>query len=416
MNEQSALLGQLKIDREPERSGGDGGGGWIKWLVVVLVLLLVTGGLGWWLLQPGGLPVKAVTVQAAGGASDGPASLLDASGYVVARRTATVSAKITGKVTEVLIEEGQHVDAGEIVGKLDDTNIRASFDQSTAQLAFARASHDQVRVQLANAQRDYARKQQLLAQRFVSQSEVDNAQTALDDLKAQLQTAARNVDVSRQGVGVAQKSLDDTVVRAPFAGVITVKAAQTGEIVSPLSAGGGFTRTGIGTIVDMDSLEIEVDVNESFIGRVKPGQVCSAKLNAYPDWEIPAEVIAIIPTADRAKATVKVRVGFRQKGDSRVLPDMGVRVSFLSEAPKSDAAGSTAKPGVLVPPDAVQAQGDTGVVFVIRDDQLERRAVKLGLKTSAGQTVLAGVSAGERVAMGDMAKFADGAKVMVAKD
>lgn len=410
MNDKSALLGQLKIDRGPERS--DDGGSTGKWIVLAIVVLLVAAAAAWWLMKPGGLPVKAASVQAAGSSSNGPASLLDASGYVVARRTATVSAKITGKVTEVLIEEGQHVAAGEIVGRLDDTNIRAGYDQAKAQLAYASAAHDQVRVQLANAQRDYERKKLLLAQHFVSQSELDNAQTALDDLKAQLNTAARNVDVSRQGIEVSQKSLDDTVVRAPFAGVITVKAAQVGEIVSPLSAGGGFTRTGMGTIVDMDSLEIEVDVNESFINRVKAGQPAMAKLNAYPDWEIPAEVIAIIPTADRSKATVKVRVGFKQKGDPRVLPDMGVRVSFLSAAP---AAGTetAAKPGVLVPAVAVQTSGDTGVAWVIRDDKLERRALKLGARNGESITVLAGLSAGERVAIGDASKFEDGVKVQV---
>ncbi len=409
MNDKTALLGQLKIDRGPEQE--DDGGGWGKWVLLGLLLVLVIGAAFWWFSRPGGIAVKVATAQPSGGASAGPASLLDASGYVVARRMATVSAKITGKVTEVLIEEGQHVDEGQIVGTLDDTNIRAGFDQSKAQLAFAQASHDQIRVQLANAKRDFERKKQLLAQRYVSQADVDSAQTLFEDLQAQLVTAARNVDVSRQGLAVAQRNLDDTVVRAPFSGVITVKAAQTGEIVSPLSAGGGFTRTGIGTIVDMDSLEIEVDVNESFIGRVKAGQPASAKLNAYPDWEIPAEVIAIIPTADRAKATVKVRVGFKQKGDPRVLPDMGVRVSFLSEAPKAAEAG--ARPGVLIPAQAVQAQGDRGVVFVVRDDKLERRAVSLGARSGEQQTVLSGVSAGERVAIGDNSQFSDGAPVIV---
>lgn len=409
MNDKSALLSQLKIDREPERE--DGGAG--KWIAVGIVLLLLVAAGVWWLTRPAGLEVQAAVVESAGGANAGPASLLDASGYVVARRTATVSAKITGKVTEVLIEEGMHVDAGQIVGRLDDTNIRASYNQANAQLAYARAMHDQVRVQLANAQRDYLRKQQLLAQHFVSQAEVDNAQTVLDDFKAQLESAARNVDVSRQGVDVAQKNLDDTVVRAPFAGVITVKAAQTGEIVSPLSAGGGFTRTGMGTIVDMDSLEVEVDVNESFINRVSAGQPATLKLNAYPDWEIPAEVIAIIPTADRAKATVKVRVGLKRRGDPRVLPDMGARVSFLSAAPAAGSGDAAARPGVRVPAAAVQANGDAGVAWVIRDNKLERRAVKLGTKNGEQQTVLAGLSAGERVAIGDAATFTDGAAVVV---
>ncbi|MDZ4080773.1 efflux RND transporter periplasmic adaptor subunit [Hydrocarboniphaga sp.] len=409
MNDKSALLNQLKIDREPERDRGDGGGPG-KWIAIGLLVLLLIGAAIWWFSKPSGLRVQAAVAQNAGATASGPASLLDASGYVVARRSATVSAKITGKVTEVLIEEGQSVREGEIVGRLDDTNIRAQFNQAQAQLGFAKASHSQVKVQLANAERDLKRKQQLRAQNYVSQAEIDNAQTTLDDLKAQLETAARNVDVSRQGLDVAQKNLDDTVVRAPFSGVVTVKAAQTGEIVSPLSAGGGFTRTGIGTIVDMDSLEIEVDVNESFINRVHPDQPASAKLNAYPDWEIPSKVIAIIPTADRAKATVKVRVGFLQR-DARILPDMGVRVSFLSEAPKPGAEQQ--KPGVQVPSRAVQAQGAQGVVFVIRDEKLERRAVKLGARSGDNQIVLSGLAAGDRVAIGDNSRFADGLAVVV---
>ena len=407
MTQASDLLAQLKIDRKPDN---DEGGGWGKWIAAV-VLLLLLGAAAWWLLKPSGLVVKAAVAQGSDAAA-GPASLLDASGYVVARRSATVSAKITGKVTEVLIEEGQRVEAGQVVGRLDDTNIRAQFEQARAQLAYARAAHDQVRVQLANAERDLVRQKQLFEQRFISQSAVDNAQTRYDDLKAQQLTAARNADVVAQSVEVAQRSLDDTVVRAPFSGVITVKAAQPGEIVSPISAGGGFTRTGIGTIVDMDSLEIEVDVNESFINRVKPGQPARARLNAYTDWEIPAEVIAIIPTADRAKATVKVRIGFKQK-DARVLPDMGVRVSFLSDAPSETAEDGGARPGVTVPAAAVQVEGDQGVLFVIRDAQLERRAVRLGARTDELQTIVAGLSAGERVAIGDLAAMSDGLKVRV---
>jgi RND family efflux transporter MFP subunit len=203
-------------------------------------------------------------------------------------------------------------------------------------------------------------------------------------------------------------------VRAPFSGVVTVKAAQAGEIVSPQSAGGGFTRTGIGTIVDMESLEVEVDVSENFINRVRPAQPATIKLNAYPDWEIPAEVVAVIPTADRSKATVKVRVGFKQK-DERVLPEMGARVSFLS-TPDVAPAGSApvaAQQAVIVPNDAVQANGDNGTVFIINEDTVERRVVRLGSRTSEGQLVLSGISPGTRVVTGNLDALTDGAKVYV---
>lgn len=414
MNDKSALLNQLRIDRSSAPPPADRG--WLKWLALGLLVLLLAALAGWWLSRPSGVPVKEVTAQPLKGAAPGVAagaSLLDASGYVVARRQATVSAKITDKVVQVLIEEGQHVKAGQVVGLLDDTNIRAAFDQATAQLRYAEAALAEVRVQQGNAERNYKRVQGLVAEHFVSESDLDTARTNYDNLTAQLATSARNVKVAQEGVSVAQRNLDDTVVRAPFDGVVTTKDAQPGEIVSPISAGGGFTRTGMGTIVDMDSLEVEVDVNESFINRVHSDQPASVRLNAYTDWEIPAYVIAVIPTADRSKATVKVRVGFRQK-DPRILPEMGARVAFLSEAPP-ETAGAPPPRGVLLPPEAVQAgSGDAGTVYVIRgDDTVERRAVKLGARGGDGQTVLSGLSSGERVAVGDFARLADGAKIKV---
>jgi len=420
MNDKSALLNQLRIDRSSAPPPADRS--WLKWLALAIVLLLLVALAGWWLSRPSGVPVKVVTAQALKGAggsgTSAGASLLDASGYVVARRQATVAAKITGKVTEVLIEEGRHVKAGDVIGRLDDTNIRAAYDQATAQLRFAEASLAEVKVQLGNAERNYRRVEGLVAQHYISESDLDTARTNFENLQAQLATSQSNVQVAQQGVGVAQRNLDDTVVRAPFDGVVTTKDAQPGEMVSPISAGGGFTRTGMGTIVDMDSLEVEVDVNESFINRVHPDQPASVRLNAYTDWEIPAYVIAVIPTADRSKATVKVRVGFKTK-DPRILPEMGARVAFLSEAaPEATGAPvAAARPGVLVPPEAVQAEGnnsEAGVVYVVRgDDTVERRAVRLGARDSDGQTVVSGLSSGERVAIGDFAKLTDGAKIKI---
>jgi RND family efflux transporter MFP subunit len=418
MNDHSALLNQLRIDRNAEPPPADRG--WIKWLALGLVVLLAIGAIVWWLSRPGGVPVKVATAQAVKGAAGGSAggSLLDASGYVVARRQATVSAKITDKVVQVMIEEGQHVKAGEVVGTLDDTNIRAAFDQANAQLRFAQDSLAQVQVQFGNADRNYTRVKGLVAQHFVSESDLDTARTNYDNLKAQLVSSQSNVKVAQEGVEVAQRNLDDTVVRAPFDGVVTTKDAQPGEIVSPISAGGGFTRTGIGTIVDMDSLEVEVDVNESFINRVHADQPATVRLNAYTDWEIPAYVIAVIPTADRSKATVKVRVGFKQK-DPRILPEMGARVAFLSEAAPGAAGAPPPTPGVLLPAEAVQVEGSgnsgAGLVYLLRNDDstVERRAVRLGARNSDQQTVLSGLSAGDRVAVGDFAVLKDGSKVKV---
>src|SRR5450631_3532262 len=405
MDDKSALLGQLRIDRNTLPSGGGHGRLWLAGAVAALI----AGAALWMWLSPAGMPVRIAVAQAGTQESAAGVSILDASGYVVARRQATVASKITAKMVELDIEEGDHVKANQIIARLDDSNIRASLEQAAAQLNFARAGLEETEVNLANAQRDYDRQVSLLTGHFVSQSGVDNAKTTLDALRAQLATQHRNVEVAERGVRVVDRNLDDTVIRAPFAGVVTVKAAQPGEIVSPISAGGGFTRTGIGTIVDMDSLEVQVDVNENFINRVQPKQTVTARLNAYPDWQIPAHVIAVIPTADRSKGTVLVRIGLDQK-DVRILPEMGVRVSFLAEA--SDAGGQTAT-GVSLPVAAVQGSGSTGVVFVVRDSTLERRAVRLGAGNSERVTVTSGLAAGERVAVGDFNGMKDGAKIRI---
>jgi RND family efflux transporter MFP subunit len=407
MDDKSVLLNQLRIDRgadsAPSRTGR-------IWLAAALALLVVAGIAAWWWLRPSALPVHVATAQALAGGAAGAGSILDASGYVVARRQATVASKITAKMVELDIEEGDRVKAGQIIARLDDTNIRAALNQASAQLDFAKASLAETQVNLVNAQRDYDRQKSLLPSHFVSQAAVDNAQTSLDALRAQLATQRSNVDVVARAMSVAERNLDDTIVRAPFSGIVTVKAAQPGEMVSPISAGGGFTRTGIGTIVDMDSLEIQVDVNENFINRVRPDQQASAKLNAYPDWQIPAHVIAVIPTADRSKGTVTVRLALDQK-DARILPEMGVRVSFLAD-PSQDAGGKPAS-GVILSSNAVQGSGTAGVVFVVHDDVLERRTVRLGASSGDSVTVLSGLAAGERVAVGDFVQMKDGVKIHV---
>jgi RND family efflux transporter MFP subunit len=268
------------------------------------------------------------TLSPAASAAPG-ASILDASGYVVARRQATVSAKITGKVVAVLIEEGQRVEAGEVIARLDDANARAQVVQAQAQVEQQRANLAAAHVAFDNAVPTFERNRAQFAGAFISAQAFDEAKSRYDAAQTTLYVATRAVEVAEANLGVTQRNLDDTVVRAPFAGIVTVKAAQEGEMVSPVSAGGGFTRTGIGTIVDMESLEVEVDVSESFISRVETGQSVAITLNAYPDRRMPGRVIAIIPTADRAKATVKVRVAFDER-DAGVLPEMGARVAFLA--------------------------------------------------------------------------------------
>jgi RND family efflux transporter MFP subunit len=408
MDDKSALLNQLRIDRESEPARPTK---WPLWLAGAAGVLIIAS-LAWFWSRPRGIPVHVAVAQPVSADNmAAPASILDASGYVVARRQATVASKITGKMVELDIEEGDHVKEGQVIARLDDTNLRAALNAARAQLDYAKSGLAETEVNLKNAKRDYDRQRSLLGGHFVSQSAVDNAQTSMDALAAQLATQHTNVEVAQRNIDVAQRNLDDTVVRAPFAGVVTVKAAQPGEIVSPISAGGGFTRTGIGTIVDMESLEIQVDVNENFINRVQPDQKVTAKLNAYPDWQIPGHVIAVIPTADRSKGTVTVRIALDQK-DARILPEMGVRVAFLDGTP--GVGGAVPKiAGAALPPAAVQSSGAAGVVFVIHNSTVERRAVKLGTADGGRVVVLAGVTPGERVAIGDFALLKDGAEIHI---
>jgi RND family efflux transporter MFP subunit len=415
MDDKNTLINQLRIDRTAEVDDGSSR----RWLLIgaSIVLVIALGGGGWALLaRPSGIAVEeAVAREVSNGSSgsSGGASMLDASGYVVARRQATVASKTIGRVTEVLIEEGQRVEQGQIVARLDDSNIRATVAQSRAQLAQAEANLEAARVAVADAKPIFRRNEEQINAGVISAQQFDNARAAYNAAESDFAVRARGVELARAGLAVALRSLDDTIVRAPFSGVVINKAAQAGEIVSPQSAGGGFTRTGIGTIVDMDSLEVEVDVSENFINRVNPGQPATIKLNAYPDWEIPAEVIAVIPTADRSKATVKVRVGFKEK-DSRVLPDMGARVSFLTPNAPAEAQNAAPTVAVLVPSDAVQANGDTGTVFIINtNNTVERRVVRLGARTTDGQLVLSGLAGGARVVVGNLSALTDGAKIHV---
>ena len=407
MNASAELLKELRIDRStpPPASGGGKGTRRGVWIVLAVVVLLGAA-IALWLLRPQPIEVQTAPAVALGEAGDS-ASVLDASGYVVARRMATVSAKITGKVREVMIEEGMRVEEGQVMATLDPIDADAERDLYASQVQAARSQVAGLQAQLKQADTEAGRLQSLVGQQLVSRSQYDQAVAQRDSLRAQLDTARRNVTVAGNQLAIANLGVDNNVVRAPFSGVVTAKAAQPGEIVSPLSAGGGFTRTGIGTIVDMESLEIEVEVGEAFIGRVQPKMPVEATLNAYPDWKIPAEVIAIVPTADRGKATVKVRVALKQK-DPRIVPEMGVRVSFLEQA-RTDAAE---KPqGVRVPANAVVERDGAPVVFVMADDSVQQRAVKPGIALNEDRQLLQGVRAGEAVVTRPPDMLRDGSKV-----
>jgi RND family efflux transporter MFP subunit len=324
------LLDQLRI----QRARGKSGPGVLAFRAVVTALgVLVLGALVFTVVRawPTSLAPAAPDTASHGATASTPAPLaspsLEASGYVVARRQATVSAKVTGKLVAVLVEEGGKVDANQIIARLEDSDANAQVTLAEARhqsmLAVGRAAD----LAVANALPMFERNQEQLRLGLISAQDFDGAKARYEDLRAAAEVAVHGIEVEAAALNVARQNLANTVVRAPFAGIITVKAAQQGEIVSPASGGGGFTRTGIGTIVDMDSLEVEVDVSESYIQRVSAGQRAIVRLGAYPSWEIPSHVIAIIPTADRARGTVRVRVALEER-DSRILPNMGARVAF----------------------------------------------------------------------------------------
>ena len=398
-------LSELKIDRSTHQPTGRG---WL-WPVLAVVILASAAAAGFVF---GGMnsAVEVETELARRPPSAAAAnSVLDASGYVTARREATVSSEVTGKVTEVLIEEGMSVEAGQVVARLDDTTQRARLALANAELQSARAGLVEIAAQLRAAQLERDRLRELVARKLVSTSSVDAAEANHDALAARLATGRDNVTVAEKSVALTQDALDDMTIRAPFSGVVVSKNAQPGEMISPISAGGGFTRTGICTVIDTESLEIEVDVNEAYIQRVSSGQAVSATLDAYPDWQIPADVIAIVPTADRQKATVRVRIGFRER-DARILRDMGVKVAFLGgDAPP---ATSGEQGSVLISGTALRQDADGDFVWRVANNKVERRSVKLGSAADRDRVlVLEGLQTGDTIVRSAASTLSPGQEV-----
>ena len=402
-------LNELRI----QRSERDDAGGPPRWLWPVVAAVLATAlaaGAAWWLLAARATTVQVATATAASpGATAG--AVLQATGYVTPRRRATVSTQITGTLTQVLIEEGDHVDKGQVLARLEDSALRAALGAARANLLSAQAQVTTAQAQLAQSQADEHRQAELLASGLVPRQAAEPARTGVATNVAQLESRRREADAVNAALTQAQVNFDYTVVRAPFAGVVTEKAAQVGEIVSPLSAGGGFTRTGVGTIVDMDSLEVEVDVSEAYIGQVAAAMPAEAVPDAYPDWKIPAHVIAIVPAADRGKGTVKVRVALEQK-DARLVPDIGVRVSFLGKKPDAAQAQAPLARGVLVPAQAVVQRDGHAVVFVVVDGKAIAHTVTPAPQDfGTMKSIPSGVAVGDRVVVAPPASLADGAAV-----
>jgi RND family efflux transporter MFP subunit len=399
----SSSLDQLKIERKAERPRSRP-----RWLVPVLAATVVAAALGWWYLSGLERPAQVRTAVARESSGAAGGTVLNASGYVTARRQATVSSKFTGRVTEVLIEEGMQVEEGQVMARLDDSNLQPALALAEAQRLSAQRGAEETEALLAEARLNFERTEQLVERQLASEAERDRARALARSLEAQLERKQADVQVAERQVDIYRQQIEDSIIRAPFAGVVVAKNAQPGEMISPVSAGGGFTRTGIGTVVDMASLEIEIDVNEAYINRVTPGQAVVATLDAYPDWDIPCHVIAIIPTADRQRATVEVRVGFDAL-DPRILPDMGVKVAFQDSDLQN--TSNPSEPGVLVPSSAVRSEGGRNYVLVVNEDRVERRAVSLGQPKGGSARVVGGLTAGETVVVDAPADLADGSLV-----
>ena len=371
---------------------------------IVVLALLAAAAYG---ISAGRVPeVRTVAAREAAAESGGPRTVLNASGYVVARRQATVSSKITGKVIEILVEEGMKVADGQVLARLDDSNVRTGLNLAESEHAAARAALAETRVRLDEARVEFGRIQRLAAADLTTTSELDRARASVQSLEARIGQQDAQAQVAGRQVDVWKQQMEDAVIRAPFSGIAVSKNAQPGVMISPVSAGGGFTRTGIGTIVDMDSLEIEVDVNESYLHRVHAGQPVDASLDAYPDWRIPCKVFAIIPTADRQKSTVKVRVKF-DRLDPRILPDMGVKVAFQG-APGD---GTAAVSAVLVPEAAIRRVDGQATAWVVGNGRLQLRALTVETARAGQVSVTSGLKAGERVVVDGPASLREGGRV-----
>ena len=405
MSELKDDLAALRIDRQPERRGV---GRWVLWVIILLVV--GAGGVGAWQWATRERPIEVETVMVTERAAGTQAAVLNASGYVTARRRATVSSKITGKVIEVNVEEGMAVREGQVLARLDDATLRAALALAEAQVEASRRVLRETEVRLAEAKVTLGRRQQLTKEGIVTQADLDAAEAEYASLDARLAAAREQVHVVERQADLERTNLDNTIIRAPFSGVAISKDAQPGEMVSPVSAGGGFTRTGISTIVDMSSLEVEVDVNENYINRVKPQQAVTAVLNAYPDVPLPAHVITTVPAADRQKATVLVRIGF-DRPDPRILPDMGVKVTFLRDPAETDMTST--RPVTLVPKAALRTEGEQTYAFVLTGNVVDRRAVKTGGADGDRVEVIAGLQAGERVVVSPPPTLTPGAQVTV---
>jgi RND family efflux transporter MFP subunit len=411
-------LSSLRIT-DAKRSNPGAGRRWF-WIILAVILIALVAAVA----SAYHNRKAEVEVASARMPSSGPAGVLNASGYITPRRRATIAAKITGRVTGVFFDEGTRLSENQLLATLDDSDTRRALDSAKADRDASQAAIADFQVQLRNAEIELHRTQQLVKEGVQTQQALDAAVTTADSLRAKIELAKQQVLASEARIREQQQAVDNCTIRAPFAGIAVSKDAQVGEMVSPVSAGGGFTRTGIATIVDLHSNEIEVDVSESYIAKVRANQPVKAVLDAYPDWEIPAKVRTVIPTADRQKATVKVRISFTDKdhvrlidpaADPRILPDMGVKVTFLEENDASKKKEEKSPAVALVPQSAVRQENSSKFVYIVKGDTLERRGVTLGAVRGTDVEILAGLQPEQVVVVGGPETLRDGQSVQIKK-
>jgi HlyD family secretion protein len=401
MNSTKSLLSDLRIEGKARRTKRS-----FPIRFVLVLFLAAAGAFVWWRTQIWAPEVRTAIATVS---DTGPKTVLNASGYVVARRAANCGAKVTGRVVDLSFEEGVRVKEGDVLARLDDSDALTSLNLAKAQLAVARSAIEQIKVQSDLAERTLVRETALAQTKVETDLGFDQAKANAAGLKAQLKLQEAQIVSAQRQVEVLQAQEDDYTIRAAFSGVVTSKDAQPGEMISPLATPGGFNRTGLCTIVDPNSLEIEVEVNEGHLNKVTPGQPVVATLDAYPDWPIQATVFTIIPTADRNKGTVKVRIKFNSR-DPRILNQLEVRVAFL-EPPQN----TPRRPGVLIPRLALQDKGPDQFVWIVKDGHAQRQTITVADYVGDQVLVSAGLKGGEAVVVDNHADLSEGERIKQVK-
>ncbi|UCC71921.1 MAG: efflux RND transporter periplasmic adaptor subunit [Gemmatimonadota bacterium] len=406
MDEPAHDLSRLRIDRDRPPPGV---GRALRWSIIIvagsaaLVVVFLL------LLRGAARPTVEVALAELRGGGAGASTGVTANGYVVARTQASVSSKITGRLVYLGVEEGSVVEAGEVIGRLESADYEAVLAQRQAELLTARAGLAEAEAERDQLRRDVIRTRDLQERGLASDQETEQAEAQLSTAEARVNRYRAQVRAAEAGVGVAQANLENTYIRAPFSGTVLRKDAEVGEVVAPAVTGGGLTRGAVVTMADLETLEVEVDVNEAYIARVRNGQPATIDLDAYPDTSFRGRVRQIVPTADRQRATVEVKVSILDT-DPRILPEMGATVEFLEES--GAAAAGPAR--VFVPAAAVRDEAGRQVVWVARDDRIERREVEAGPVTGDRREIRRGVNAGERVVVAGHEGLEDGTRVRIA--